>query len=58
MKHRMITTTAQDSAPSPSPAPAPAPIPEKGSGNSDLDLAKVFSESVRLVIRKTKLKLK
>lgn len=54
MKHRMITTTAQESAPS----PAPAPSPETGSGTSGIDLAKVFSESLRLVIRKTRLRLK
>ncbi|XP_004291868.1 PREDICTED: uncharacterized protein LOC101296634 [Fragaria vesca subsp. vesca] len=54
VKHRMITTTAQESAPS----PAPAPSPETGSRTSGIDLAKVFSESLRLVIRKTRLRLK
>ncbi|KAM5564928.1 hypothetical protein ABKV19_019124 [Rosa sericea] len=57
VKHRMSTTTAQDSSPSPSPAPAPTPISESGSGISPIDLAKVFSESLRMVIKKTKLRL-
>ncbi|KAK9947057.1 hypothetical protein M0R45_012494 [Rubus argutus] len=55
VKSPMSTTITQESA----PAPAPAPTPDSGLGlgTREIKLAKVFSESLRLVINKTKIRL-
>lgn len=53
VKPPISTTTTQESA----PAPAPTPDSGLGLGTREIKLAKVFSESLRLVINKTKIRL-
>lgn len=59
VKPPMSTKTTQESALATAPAPAPAPTPDSGLGlgTREIKLAKVFSESLRLVINKTKIRL-